>query len=1144
MSIVTSTLNINSNNKLVSIEPDTFLEANPEFGKASDVSNITNELSSHINDDNNPHNVTKEQIGLGNVNNDSNEVLLGINEYESLITENKTIIGSINENKTNIDTKQNILISGDNISIKNNKISAIDTTYDLSSPNSNGLMSSGQYNKLESIETGAQVNKVLSVANRTGNVVLTKEDVGLNNVDNTSDINKPVSTQTQNELNKKQNILIDIEGITSDTVENALKELKTNINTNTDNIALKANDSEVIKKALLDSVIPESGGSSDNTPSTAAIVNALNNVKSTIVNVFHYKGSKDTYEELPATDNQVGDVWNVVESYDKYPAGTNYAWTGTQWDALGGEIDLTPYQTKEDNTLKTISKTIVAAINENKASIDNHIGDTNNPHNVTKEQIELSNVDNTSDINKPISIATQDALNLKQNITDNDLNTTAKKIVDAINEVNTLTNNKANKATTLSGYGITDAYTKAEVSSDIHELELNLAAQINNGLAEKADINASNINEYVNNWKSKLEIDVIETNLNNKQNQLTAGDNISIDTSNSTISVTGIVPEASIATKDSAGHIIANFYAPLSSLSDKQDKLTTYKETLKTTSTDNDTVQIIARGSDLSGNGGNISLIANSAETGRTGGTIVLNTTTVEDSEGFITLNGKVGGSAILSSISESPSDNRLLSEKAINDIISSIPSQVQPDWNATSGKAEILNKPYIDTVSSGQPDNIMTTTVSGDNIVLKTSEDNSTSRNIKATAYGDINITSNGYSSWGSTVTIKADSPGTGGTINLIAPEGIKGGYDSYRGTIKLSTGTGEIKLEGETITINGELSGSAILSSISDTPSDNKLLSEKAINNTINNLNTAITNVSNIKADLNADNITDNNIISWKTKLGISELETAVNEAVVNTQLIRQQTLTKGYLHCTPFGYGKGSFEGADTLSVIFKTDANFLSNIRFRFFGLGGYQSGFSMYLAEDGVLRFLRNNNAFMSYNLNDVVDKMTEDTNIFCAVFYKTGDGTASGELYVNGTKITNQGFTMGEYPTFGNEFFLNATIGSESGTSNTAINYQDVMVFNFDIFAVNAPYTYIDYANGKLVPITLKTTTSTNKALLILENYTIMKGSSQFIPDISGNNRDVSVNSVTSDGVDLGGKINGDADISIAKLKEYLTANN
>lgn len=42
---------------------------------------------------------------------------------------------------------------------------------------------------------------VMSVAGRAGAVVLAKEDVGLSNVDNTSDVNKPVSTATQNALN-------------------------------------------------------------------------------------------------------------------------------------------------------------------------------------------------------------------------------------------------------------------------------------------------------------------------------------------------------------------------------------------------------------------------------------------------------------------------------------------------------------------------------------------------------------------------------------------------------------------------------------------------------------------------------------------------------------------------------------------------------------------------------------------------------------------------------------------------------------------------------------------------------------------------------------------------------------------------------
>lgn len=44
------------------------------------------------------------------------------------------------------------------------------------------------------------------------------------------------------------------------------------------------------------------------------------------------------------------------------------------------------------------------------ANIQSHIASTSNPHSVTKSQVGLGNVDNTSDVDKPISTATQSAL--------------------------------------------------------------------------------------------------------------------------------------------------------------------------------------------------------------------------------------------------------------------------------------------------------------------------------------------------------------------------------------------------------------------------------------------------------------------------------------------------------------------------------------------------------------------------------------------------------------------------------------------------------------------------------------------------------------------------------------------------------------
>lgn len=51
--------------------------------------------------------------------------------------------------------------------------------------------------KLSNIEEGAEKNLVSSVAGKTGTVILSKSDVGLGNVDNTADTDKPVSTKQQ-----------------------------------------------------------------------------------------------------------------------------------------------------------------------------------------------------------------------------------------------------------------------------------------------------------------------------------------------------------------------------------------------------------------------------------------------------------------------------------------------------------------------------------------------------------------------------------------------------------------------------------------------------------------------------------------------------------------------------------------------------------------------------------------------------------------------------------------------------------------------------------------------------------------------------------------------------------------------------------
>ena len=72
-------------------------------------------------------------------------------------------------------------------------------------------------------------------------------------------------------------------------------------------------------------------------------------VNEALAGVFHYKGSVATYADLPASDNEVGDVYNVIDT------GKNYAWDGSAWDDLGGLIDLSNYVTLNgDQTISGI----------------------------------------------------------------------------------------------------------------------------------------------------------------------------------------------------------------------------------------------------------------------------------------------------------------------------------------------------------------------------------------------------------------------------------------------------------------------------------------------------------------------------------------------------------------------------------------------------------------------------------------------------------------------------------------------------------------------------------------------------------------------------------------------------------------------
>lgn len=91
-------------------------------------------------------------------------------------------------------------------------------------------------------------------------------------------------------------------------------------------------------------------------------------ISTALSSVLVYKGSC-TYANLPSSDQKVGDCWNVTDAHESYPAGTNYAWDGTSWDALGGIFDTSNFKTKQsavsDPSASGTSLTFIDSISQN-----------------------------------------------------------------------------------------------------------------------------------------------------------------------------------------------------------------------------------------------------------------------------------------------------------------------------------------------------------------------------------------------------------------------------------------------------------------------------------------------------------------------------------------------------------------------------------------------------------------------------------------------------------------------------------------------------------------------------------------------------------------------------------------------------------
>lgn len=130
------------------------------------------------------------------------------------------------------------------------------------------------------------------------------------------------------------------------------------------------------------------------------------------------------------------------------------------------------------NNIDTLSGTVTSNYNtldgkigDNKTAIDNHKADKNNPHEVTKSQVGLGNVDNTSDADKPVSTAQQTALDGKVDklVTKPTAGTYTKVTVNGEGQVTSGTTLSESDIPNLHLTKVTDVTSTATEVNQLHE---------------------------------------------------------------------------------------------------------------------------------------------------------------------------------------------------------------------------------------------------------------------------------------------------------------------------------------------------------------------------------------------------------------------------------------------------------------------------------------------------------------------------------------------------------------------------------------------------------------------------------------------------------------------------------------------------
>lgn len=180
-------------------------------GLQTNINTVSTNLSNHKSDTKNPHSVTKTQVGLSEVpnvaTNDQTPTYTESSTLEKLLSGEKlsTAFGKLSKAVTDLISHIANKSNPHSVTKAQVDLGNCDNTSDVDKP-----VSTAQATAIADAKkagTDAQNTVDTHVARTDNPHGVTKAQVGLNNVDNTSDANKPISTATQTALNSKADLV-------------------------------------------------------------------------------------------------------------------------------------------------------------------------------------------------------------------------------------------------------------------------------------------------------------------------------------------------------------------------------------------------------------------------------------------------------------------------------------------------------------------------------------------------------------------------------------------------------------------------------------------------------------------------------------------------------------------------------------------------------------------------------------------------------------------------------------------------------------------------------------------------------------------------------------------------------------------------